>query len=378
MCDVRIVSLSRRRPHRGLLAMMRTFHDDFILPAEEQFEVLRGLVGWPVIFSALLEVLGESPGCALFGRALEKAGDGTDELARELRVFLDRIAEEGFVPMRLHFAIMRYRRWAALSTDSTSQARALMLRELYETYGLAALADDYPEIRVRFYLETVFRDSPAPLTGGLRQIIRTIRSGELPIEELIDAVDELRAREKLDEDDAYFLARLSYPYLRPEDAAGFVHSDLGGKRLSEIVVTLEDNEGRPFRVRHALNPKEVERLLRLFLAAKLDVRFRPEHQYLVAINERMQIIAGIYYEIDEESRSAHLEKIVVAERHRRMGVADGLMSEFFNRLRAGGLKTVTTGFFRPEYFYSYGFRIERRYSGLVKSLEETEEQETER
>jgi hypothetical protein len=51
-------------------------------------------------------------------------------------------------------------------------------------------------------------------------------------------------------------------------------------------------------------------------------------------------------------------------------VADGLMHEFFNRLRAAGLSTVTTGFFRPEYFYGYGFRIEKRYAGLVKSLDE--------
>ena len=40
------------------------------------------------------------------------------------------------------------------------------------------------------------------------------------------------------------------------------------------------------------------------------------------------------------------------------------------RLRAAGVNTVTTGFFRPEYFYRYGFRIEKRSAGLVKSLSE--------
>ncbi len=51
-------------------------------------------------------------------------------------------------------------------------------------------------------------------------------------------------------------------------------------------------------------------------------------------------------------------------------MADGLMRQFFNRLRAAGVQTVTTGFFRPEYFYAYGFKIERRYAGLVKELDE--------
>ena len=40
----------------------------------------------------------------------------------------------------------------------------------------------------------------------------------------------------------------------------------------------------------------------------------------------------------------------------------------FNRLRAAGVAAVTTGFYRPEYFYSFGFTIEKRYAGLVKTL----------
>jgi hypothetical protein len=44
------------------------------------------------------------------------------------------------------------------------------------------------------------------------------------------------------------------------------------------------------------------------------------------------------------------------------------MREFFHRMRAAGASAVTTGFFRPEYFYAYGFKIEKRYAGLVKEL----------
>ena len=106
------------------------------------------------------------------------------------------------------------------------------------------------------------------------------------------------------------------------------------------------------------------------LAASLDVRFRMEHQYLVAINDRSQVVGGAYYEIEEDGQNAHLEKIVVAEPYRRKGVADALMNELAARLRAAGVRTLTTGFFRPEYFYGYGFRIEKKYAGLVKSLEE--------
>jgi GNAT superfamily N-acetyltransferase len=166
----------------------------------------------------------------------------------------------------------------------------------------------------------------------------------------------------------YFLARLTYPHLRPSDEAGFLSTDLGGVRQTDIVVSLEDNQGRPYQVRQPVNPKEVGRLHRLFLGAKLDVQFRPEHRYLVAVNERGSLIGGIFYDLDEENRSAHLEKIVVAERYRKLGVGEGLMNEFFNRLKTGGAESVTTGFFRPSYFYRFGFTVGKRRAGLVKTL----------
>jgi hypothetical protein len=211
--------------------------------------------------------------------------------------------------------------------------RARTLQEFWDTYGLARVARRYPETRARFFLETVFKGSPAPLVTGLEEIVLSLRRRKIDGDALIDAITELRSRLDVAPDDDYFLARLSFPYLRPEDAAGFVHAVTGGRSQGDIVVTLEDHDGVPFQVRHALSPKEVGRLHRLFVAAKLDVRFRAEHQYLVAVNDRGILIGGIFYEMEDEGRSAHLEKIVVAERLRKKGVADGLMKEFFNRVR---------------------------------------------
>ncbi len=366
----RIVSLSVRCDHRGLLAMLQSFRERFVEATEGEYSDLEGLVGWDVIFSSVLEVLGENDGLAVYERALELEADAPDELRTALREYASTVSSRGFLPMRLYFAAKRYRRWELLNEGATPQARARTLGEFYDTYGLDRLARSYPEVRLRFFRETVFRDSSPELTGGLDDLIRRVRSGKMRNGELAGAVADLRGRLKVQHDDDYFLARMAFAYLQPEDTVDFVSSDLGGEYQSEIVVSLDDADGNAFRVRHALLPKEVERLHRLFLAAKLDVRFGPEHRYLVAINDREQIIGGIYYTVEEGAASAHLEKIVVAERYRGRGVADGLMRQFFNRLRDAGAQTVTTGFFRPEYFYAYGFKIERRYAGLVKELEE--------
>ncbi|HEX4823906.1 MAG TPA: GNAT family N-acetyltransferase [Candidatus Polarisedimenticolaceae bacterium] len=366
----RIVSVAAVREHRGLVPMLRFFHEELLKPVEAAHPVLAGAAGWDMLFSPVMEIIGEEEGTRLLREALHREANGMpDDMRAGLARFLDGVDRLGFRPLRLYFAIRRYRRWADLSADATPQARARTMHEFWDTYGLAKLARGYPETRARFFLQTVFKDSPAPLAEGLEEIVGRLRRGELPSDGLIDAVADLRARLDVSAADDYFLARLSFPYLRPEDEAGFVvHDAPGGRAQNEIVVTLEDHDGAAFQVRHALSPKEVARLHRLFLAASLDVRFRPEHQYLVAVNDKGTLIGGIVYEIEDEGRSAHLEKIVVAERYRKKGVADGLMQEFFNRVKASGAGTVTTGFFRPEYFYGYGFKIEKRYAGLVKEL----------
>ena len=369
LTGARIVSLAAVRAHRGLVPMLRFFREGLIEPVEAAYPALAGIAGWGGLFAPLLEIFGEEEGLRMLREVLHKEGDDLPAPFREaLEHFLAGVEARGFLPLRLYSAINRYRRWTALSLDPTPQARARTLQEFWDTYGLARVAQSYPETRARFFLQTVFVGAPAALTEGLEEIVAKLRRGQLSGDAPVDAIADLRARLDVSQDDDYFLARLSFPHLRPEDSAGFVHTAAGGRPQSEIVVTLEDQDGTPFQVRHALSPKEVARLHRLFLAAKLDVRFRPEHQYLVALSDRGILIGGIFYELEDEGRSAHLEKIVVAERYRKQGVADGLMKEFFHRVRAAGATTVTTGFFRPEYFYAYGFKIEKRYAGLVKEL----------
>jgi GNAT superfamily N-acetyltransferase len=222
----------------------------------------------------------------------------------------------------------------------------------------------------------VFRNGSEVLATALETLISSLRNAELTPDELSSAVADLRAHLDLEPDEDYFLARLSYPYLRPEDEVEYVAAAVGGTRQSELVVTAEDSEGRPFRIRHALSPKEVGRLHRLFLNAKLTVHFRPEHRFLVAVNDRGTLIGGLFYEEQQEALTAHMDKVVVADRFQGRGVAGALIEELRNRLRTAGFRSLTTGFFRPQFFYRMGFTVERRYAGLVQSLVEEEVDES--
>jgi long-subunit acyl-CoA synthetase (AMP-forming)/GNAT superfamily N-acetyltransferase len=372
----RLVAISSRKPFESVGRMLHDFRDVFVSAIEDAHPRLRGEVGWDVVFSALLEVVGEAEGLTLLREAaVEEAERGTgEELSAALLPYLASVERRGFLPRRLYFAAKRYRRWERLNPDATLSARATTLHEMYVTYRLDELQPGYPEVRPRFFRETVFRSARPALEDGLEEIIARMRSGSLITEDLAGATADLRARLSLAEDEDYFLARLSFPHLTPDDQAAFVETDIGGIHKSEMVVTLEDREGRPYRVRHAVSPKEVARLHRLFVAARLPVQFRPEHRFLVAVSLRGHLIGGLFYEVQPEEHTAHMDKLVVAEPFRGQGVAGDLLEELCNRLRAAGYTTLTTGFFRAQFFYRYGFTVERRYAGLVRPLVEPEEE----
>jgi ribosomal protein S18 acetylase RimI-like enzyme len=374
LSGARLVSISSRAPFDSLPTMLRSFRRYFITPIEEAHPELAGIANWDVLFSALLEIVGEQEGAAMLRVVLESATSEDQAMAEDLRDFLDSVGRRGFLPRRLYFAAKRFRRWDRLNPEATLGARAHTLHEIFMTYGLQELGTTYPESRTRFFRETVFRRAPEVLAVGLDDLIGRLRSGELARDELSAAVADLRAHLSLEPDQDYFLARLSYPYLRPDDATAFVAAAAGGTQQSEMVVTYEDGEGQPFQVRHALSAKEVGRLHRLFLAAKLQVQFRPEHRFLVAINERGSLLGGLFYEVDDEEHTAHMDKVVVAQNFGDRGVARALIEELCNRLRTAGFTTLTTGFFRPQFFYRMGFSIERRYAGLVRSLVDEEEE----
>ncbi len=369
--DARLVSIASRRASDGITPMFLAFRHAFIEPVEELYPCLRGLATWTLACAALVEIVGEAEGERLLREVLaDPASDSEPGMRPALTEFLHSVGTRGFLPRRLFFASKRFRRWERLNPEATSKARAATLQEIYQTYGLHDLVERHPETRARFFRETVFRGAPPELIEGLESIIGRLRNGDLDGDELSAAIADLRAHLEPEPGDDYFLARLSYPHLRPEDEALFVAVGAGGGLQSEMVVTCEDDEGEVFRIRHAINTKEIARLHRLFLAAKLSVHFRREHRFLVAVNDRGHLLGGLFYEINPDLRTAHMDKIVVSEHFQGRRIASKLLEELCHRMRSSGMTSITTGFFRPQFFYHHGFTVEKRYAGLVRRLDD--------
>jgi len=371
---VRFVSIARRRKNQDVMALLIDFYRQFVTETEQVYPQLKRVDITYFMLTALFDIEGEETGLERLRQILESPpAEAGDELIltllrKQAGELIEDVEHCGFTPKNLYFAIRRYHRWRELSAQATNAARASLLNELFSTYQLSALELHYPETRTRFYLETVFKHAGEELREALRDICHQQHHRKPGSEEVQQRFTALTDQFNLSENEQFFLSRLSYPHLKPTDMAQLLSSQQEGKLVADVVVQMEDYDGEIFQVRRPVTPKEISRLHQMFLESNMPVEFRPEHQFLLAIAERGFIIGGLFFtRVDDET--VQMEKIVVADRYRRKGISEGLMKEFFERLKAVHIRFVTTGFLRPEYFYRFGFKVEHKYAGLVKDLE---------
>jgi long-chain acyl-CoA synthetase len=368
----RLVSIAARKKSEGIYYLLKDFYEQFIIETQNEFPFLTYDEICRYSFYALLDAEGEQNGLNLLQTALDQLkildqSCGSDSLEGLLSKFIEEIKQKGFIPKNLFFAIRRFHRWYELNKEAEPSAQAMMINELWDTYQLAELDNTFPETRTRFFLETVFSDSSNEIQKALLGIVLKLRVTKFNHEEYLNWLSGLQKEFELNEKEEFFLSRLSYPHLKPTDYAALVTTKSDGSGMADMVIRLDDFDGNPYWVRKPVSPKEISRLHQLFIDSDLPVFFKPEHQFLVAVSERGHVIGGLFYSYLDE-KTVYMEKIVVSRHFRRKGISEGIMHEFFDRMSVERMQRVTTGFFRPEYFYRFGFKIERKYAGLVKDL----------
>ena len=366
-----ITSFSKRKKTESTLSFVMNFYESFVKQTEEKYPLIKKASVWNAIFSGIIEAEGVDGGVHLINKFRKELGssnfENKDDIISRIDSFIHNVKNHGYLPKQLYFAVKRFHRWFILNRNASLSAQAEMIYELYETYRLFDLEEQYPAARARFFLESVFYNSSQRFKDVLRELVKKQRHRKISKDESLKLINALHFEFELDEKETYFITRLGYPHLKPSDTAALLSTKSEIAAQPNLVVQLQDDDGNIYTIRNPINPKEISKLHQLYLEANLNVNFRPEHQFLVAISERGFIIGGTFYHRSDED-AVHMEKIVVSHRYRRKGISEGVMNELFNRLKSENIKFVTTGFFRPEYFYRFGFKIERKYSGLVKEL----------
>ncbi len=358
----RIVSISDRAPCATLDDLLDGFQQAFVARIEGARPELRGGVDDALLLSGVVEALGHERGVALLTASAPESRRGV-----AIETFLERLREDGFTPRRLRFAIQRYHRWLEVNPAATVEARGRMLGELWGTYGLADEEQAWPDARLRFFRRTVFRDARPELAAGLDRLVRWARAAPTDSTDLEEQVAALRGAVAPTVEEDWFLARMTYRHLAPTDEAALISMPANGTYVTEVVTAVADAEGNRLTVRGPVSPRDVARLLHMFHDANLHVIFTADHEFLLCLDGGELPIGGLFYRRLGKDR-VHMEKVVVGRRHRRGGVADALMNEFFRRLEARGIRRVETGWFQPEFLGRFGFRTDPTSGGLARDL----------
>jgi len=360
----RLVSITDRTPCTTFDKVLDRFVLSFMGPIETANPSLRGEVEDGPIFSAVIEALGVERGMEL----MEEAAGGKRGAA--IADWVARVKANGYTPRKVYFAARRFARWGETNLNASEEAIGKMLGELWRSYRLEEVEQQWSDTRIRFFRQTVFARARPELGEALDRLMARARGlppGALDLEEQVAA---LRGAARTTPEEDYFLARMTYRHLRPQDDAALISMPSGDRYVTEVVVSMTDDEGGRYVIRGPTSPREVARFLQIFQDAHMNVAFGAEHEYLLAIDDRERVIGGLFYRWLRPPR-AHLEKMVVARKHRGKGVGDGLMRDFFRRMRGRGVTTLETGYLAPpELLRRYGFRTDPASGGVVRDLEQ--------
>lgn len=378
----RLVSVADRVPGTRLTDVLESIHVAIVRPLEKRHPEATLPPTWGLLFSAALEVLGEKEGLEVLEAeapwtsvAAKASSSGSahappaERLGSAALRFVSSVKRRGFLPTRTRVAAHRWRRWEQLNPEATLEAQAATLDQIEEAYGLADLETERSGSRLQLFRHTVFRGAPDALAQRLDDLIARTVSGASGGDEWRIEVAQLREKVVLDDRQEFFLARMLYPHVDPKSRAVLVREeDPRGGQVAGVEVEHRDPEGEIFRIRRPANPNETNALVRIFRASNFRrVPTSPEHDLLVAVEERGRVIGGMIFRRASPTYVV-LEWIVVSRHRRGRNIGTVLMRDFLERLKVQGVKAVSTGFFRPTFFAKFGFGVDPRYAGIVKVL----------
>lgn len=370
--NIRVLSAAGWRPFEGTLDMVLRLKHAYLDRVRFHFPALAPHTQDDILFAAAIEALGPNGGVAFLREAVDEASrmpsppQEVVHLSDALRLYLDHIARDGYMPRALYCAIERYNAWAHQVPEADTHARAAQLQELKNNYRIEEVRVKFPGSRLWLFAETVLRDAPPEGKRTIQQAIRRLRDGV----SIKDVLGRLYAelRETLPtQDQQYFLTRATYPHLVVDSRAELIRTGEVGQDQAELATLHTDRIGRVFQIRPAANSREIDTLNRIFYASGIGGGLTSRERLLVAVDQSGYVIGGVAF-IRRTPSHVILDKVAVLPRNRGRGIGRILLEEFIQRQAAEGVNVVSAEFIRAGWLEPFGFRSHPRYAGIVLEL----------
>ena len=276
-----------------------------------------------------------------------------------LRPFRQALDREYRRPLSLEGAIARYARWRGANPKATPAARRQFAAQMLRLHAL----DAHGEIaRYHLYRHTYFADAPDAVKDALDRLLARLfeRPGE-PATRLVELSEAQAALAGVEDRRAF--GELVFP-----DAATLQEAEVAaapGKARAFVLSHVTGEGDHRYAVREPTGPAEIGRLYRLLSESGLQPGGASRH--LVMLDAEERVVGGVTWR-PAGPRVAHVEGIVLAPSVRSQRLAGPLVEDFCARLAGAGYAAVHTHFGPGPFPFAPGFRVDRRWGGLVRFL----------
>jgi len=367
--DTFLASIDGWRPSTGPLAIVRPIVDGFYRRAAANYPWLAGHLDLDWIFDAAYDAMGRDRASAFFAdlqAALAKtpipALPGED-LAARLRRYRDEFDSTFAIPLPAELAVEAYQEWRQANPMAPSRDRERKILDLHRRYEL----DRYPEI-VRYYLyrHTYFAGRSERVDALFDRLLAKLNAAlDEPAVQQVELSDLQTALR--DERDRLVFSRMVFPRLDPDRRVGVVTQGDEGDRRVVVQSFLTDRSGQSYTFSETLDPAEIGQVYRLFFKENYPKIVSQQDRFFVLKDTQERIVGGLCYRM-MSSRVAWIDVIAVTSRLKSSGLGGAALEDFCARLASRGVPLVMTHLYLPGFFLRHGFKLDKRWGALVKTL----------
>lgn len=366
--NVRLTHILFQKETQTKLEVIFELYKNLILETEKEFTGLNHLISWEIIFTSILQSIGKSRGLIILNDFIREIGTETKFDLNRSRIedFISEVEKYGYLSKAFIFACLRYERWLELNPKATNQTKITIMRDLSDDYHLQSVIKKHPQMRIRYFLMTCFKDENTNITKTLYDLSSQLYHQIIAPNELETRIHELTDDPSCSESNKYFLARLIYEHIDPAKYAELItHS--AGKKILDLAVQIKNKDGKIFTIRPPLKPKEIAQFHDLLLTNNFFPYFREEHKFLIIVNENNQLAGGVYWKMTNE-KSAYINQLAIHEKYQRSGLGKSLILELMHRITKLNVTQLSAEMTHIEFFQKLGFQKDASFPGLVKEL----------
>lgn len=367
--DTFLASIDGWRPSAGPLSIVRPMIDGFYRRAEANYPWLKGHLDLDWVFDAAYDALGRDKASAFFAHLqaqLDKTAAAVrpgQDLGARLRRYRDEFDSSYVIPLPAELAVEAYQAWRQANPMAPPRDRERKVLDVHRRYAL----DRYPEIvRYDLYRRTYFAGRSEKIEALFDRLLARMNAAlDEPAVQQVELSDLQTALG--DERDRLVFSRMVFPRLDADRRLGVVtHGDEGDRRVI-VQSFLTDRAGRPYTFSETLDPAEIGQAYRLYFREKFPKIVSQQDRHFVLKDAQERIVGGLCYRM-LSNRVAWIDVIAVASQLKSSGLGGEALEDFCGRMASQGSPLVMTHLYLPGFFLRHGFKLDKRWGALVKTL----------